>query len=257
MHKHGLAALAVCALAIPAFCADEPFAGTWKFNKSKSDLKGQSETIASLGNNKYKLTYGDISFDITADGTDQPSLPGMTLAIQPLAANKWQIVSKTAGKSYGTGIWTLSQDGNSISDDFKGTRADGTPNDSHATLKRTAGTQGFAGTWMLEDVSFNPSLLVIAVSGKGNLNISYPSNKSSLLLTMDGKDCTVEGPQVPKGATASAKRAGPDAITVTNKLSGKLMDTTEWKVSADGKTLTQTEHDAGVPKASVSVYDRQ
>jgi hypothetical protein len=44
---------------------------------------------------------------------------------------------------------------------------------------------------------------------------------------------------------------------MTDKLSGKVMDTTDWKLSSDGKVLTLTEHDAGEKKATVAVYDRQ
>jgi len=49
MLKHSFTFLAAFVLALPAFPATNPFAGTWKFNQEKSDLQGQTETIASLG----------------------------------------------------------------------------------------------------------------------------------------------------------------------------------------------------------------
>lgn len=258
MFGRAVTILAVCALALPALRADDAFVGQWKFNKDKSDVKGQTESIASLGNNKYKFTYGTISFDITADGTDQTSLPGATWALTILDANKWQVVSKSNGITNGTEIWTLAPDGKSISSEYKGTRPDGTEFDSHAKMTRVSGSGGFAGTWLIADLSFSdPSPVVIAAYGSGGLSVSYPADKMSMNLTMDGKDCPVEGPTVLKGSTTSAKRAGPRSIKLTDKLNGKLMDTTELKVSADGKTLTMTEHDAGVKKPLVLVYDRQ
>ena len=126
MLKIGIIFLAACSLALPAFPATDPFAGTWKFNQEKSDLKGQTETIASLGDNKYRFTYGTaISFDLTADGTDQTSLPGATMAITIQDPNSWQIVDKSNGRTNATEVWTLSPDAKSLSAVAKGTRPDG------------------------------------------------------------------------------------------------------------------------------------
>lgn len=245
-------------LSIPAFPANEPFAGTWKFNREKSDLKGQTETIASLGDNKFRFSYGTaVSFDIKADGTDQTSLPGATLAITVKDPNTWEFVSKTNGTKTGTGIWTLSADGKSILNKFKGTRPDGSEVETTGALKRVSGSGGFAGTWQVTDVSIdNPSLLQIETS-TGGLVVTYPSDKVTMNVTFDGKEFPVDGPTVPKGATASAKRIDTQLIRITDKLNGKVMDTTDWKLSSGGKVLTQTEHDAGEKKATVSIYDRQ
>jgi hypothetical protein len=49
MLKTSVVFLAASALALPAFSATDPFVGTWKLNQEKSDLKGQTQTIASLG----------------------------------------------------------------------------------------------------------------------------------------------------------------------------------------------------------------
>lgn len=101
------------------------------------------------------------------------------------------------------------------------------------------------------------SLLQIDASANGGLAVSFPSDKVAMTVVMDSSDFAVEGPTVPKGATASAKPIGTHLIRMTDKLNGKVMDTTDWKVSPDGKVLTLTEHDSGVKKATVAVYDRQ
>jgi len=258
MWKKVTVLFAACVLSLPAFSADEPFVGTWKLNQAKSDLKGQTETIASLGDNKFRFTYGSaVAFDIKADGTDQTSLPGATLAITIKDPNTWEIVSKTNGTTTGTATWTLSADGKSISDKGKSTRPDGSEVESTGTLKRVSGSGGFAGTWQITDLSINnPSLLQIETS-TGGLVVSYPSDKVTMTVTFDGKEFPVEGPTVLKGSTASAKRIDTHFIRMTDRLNGKVMDTTDWKLSADGKVLTQTEHDAGEKKATVAVFDRQ
>ena len=206
--------VAACALALPAVFADDAFVGTWKYNKDKSDEKGQIQSIADLGNNKYKFTFGTISFDITADGTDQVSLPGATMAITIVDANTWRYVYKANGTTVGTGTWTLAADGKSIADEFKGTRPDGTPNESHSKMTRVAGKKGFAGTWRVAEATFtDPGPMVITAYGKDGLTLSAPTGKLKLDLTMDGKDCTPEGPTVLPGMKASAKRHGPKSIS--------------------------------------------
>jgi hypothetical protein len=250
--------LAACALALPAFCADDAFVGTWKYNKDKSDEKGQIQSIADLGNNKYKFTFGTISFDITADGTDQASMPGATLAITIADANTWQYVAKVNGKTLGTGVWTLAADGKSIADEFKGTRPDGSQSETHTKMTRVAGNKGFAGTWRVAEATFtDPGPMVISAYGKDGLSISNPAYKLKMDLTMDGKECTPEGPTVLPGMTTSGKRNGPKSISMTDKQNAKVLDTEVWKVSADGKMLTITHHDEGVKKATVSVYEKQ
>ena len=250
--------VAACALALPAAIADDAFAGTWKFNKDKSDVKGQTYSIADMGNKTYKFTFGTVSFDIKADGTDQTSLPGATLALTVLDADKWQMVDKVNGKTQGTETWTLSSDGKSVDSQYKGTRPDGGAVESSAKLTRVSGSKGFAGTWLLADVAFtDPGPMVITSYGNDGLTQSFPSSKFRLDLTMDGKDCKPEGPNVLPGMTTSAKRHGPKSLSMTDKQNGKVLDTEEWKVSADGKSLTITHHDAGEKKALTYVYEKQ
>jgi hypothetical protein len=250
--------VAACALALPALFADDAFVGTWKYNKDKSDEKGQVWGIADLGSNKFKMTFGTLSFDLTADGTDQTTLPGATTALTILDANKWQMVNKVNEKTQGASIWTLSPDGKSMSGEYKGTQPDGSAAEAHTTATRVSGSGGFTGTWMVADTtSTDPGPLVIEAHGRGGLTISNPVYKSKLDLTMNGKDCVTEGPTVLPGITTSAKRHGPQSITMTDKQNGKVLDTEEWKVSVDGKTLTINHHDAGVEKALTWVYEKQ
>jgi hypothetical protein len=259
MLKTSVVFLAASALALPAFSATDPFVGTWKLNQEKSDLKGQTQTIASLGNNKYRFTFGTaVSFDITTDGTDQTSLPGATMAITVRDPNTWELVNKNNGTIVSTSTITLSQDGKTASSVEKGTRPDGSEFENHASMKRVSGSGGFAGTWQMEDLKIgSPSLLQIETFGTNGLTVSFPADKVTMNIGMDGKETPVEGPTVLKGATVSAKRINPRSIKVTDRLHGKQMDTSDWQVSSDGKVLTMTEHDEGEKKPVVSVYDRQ
>lgn len=253
----------LCALALTlaplGAAADSPFAGTWKLNRAKSDFTGQTETITSLGGDRYKFVYGSaIAFVIKTDGTDQPSTPGSSIAITPRDANTWKVVFKNNGGSPINAVWTLAPDGKTVSVDNSGTRPDGSAYQAHFSLKRVGGgSSGFAGVWQVtEDKSDTESLLRFEPSGSA-LQMSYPHEKAAVKLTLDGRDATWEGPSVPPDSTTSATRVNAHELRMTDKLKGKVMDTVDAKVSADGKMLTLTEHDAGVKKPTTSVYDKQ
>ena len=91
----------------------------------------------------------------------------------------------------------------------------------------------------MEDLKIgSPSLLQIETFGTNGLAVTFPADKVTMNIGMDGKETPVEGPTVLKGATVSAKRLNPHSIKVTDKLNGKQMDTSDWQVSSDGKALT-------------------
>jgi hypothetical protein len=60
-----------------------------------------------------------------------------------------------------------------------------------------------------------------------------------------------------QGWTMSAKKSGPHAIEIVDKLNGKPLYQVAMTVSADGKTLTETGNAVGVNEKFKAVYDRQ
>src|SRR6185437_3076813 len=105
------------------WAANNPFVGDWKLDSSKSTLSDQMK-VQSLGGKKYAFDFGGGAEVIKVDGTDQPGVNGHTL----LVAN-----------------WTLSRDGNSLTDDFRSFGQDGSPSNIKYVYKRTQRGTGFAG----------------------------------------------------------------------------------------------------------------
>jgi hypothetical protein len=246
-------------IAASAAPADDPFVGKWKLDESRSKLSGQQMKIDALGGNKYKFTYGEISYTLVTDGTDQPIPLGWTRTITEEKPNTWRVVDKKDGRTLGTGTWTLSPDGRSMELDITGTNPDGSAFRNRITRKRTAGTSGFAGTWENANVKIGQGfsqLEVESFEGDG-LTLSYPAMKSSLSMKFDGKDYEETGPDAPSGATSSGRRLNDRTLELTDKLQGKVVDTAVLKASPDGKTLTYTVHDKGQSKPIIWVYERQ
>jgi hypothetical protein len=237
--------------------ADDPFVGTWKMNKDKSQMTGQREEIRNLGGNKYEFKFGDVMQTIVADGADHPNEFGGTWAIKQDGPDKWTETDKHEGKVTSTSAWTLSDGGNTFTSETKGTRPDGTTYTESFTAKRISGGPGLAGTWESSNSQLSTTDWVIKRYGTDGLSFESPADKEHLELKFDGKDYPDHGPRVAPGSTSSAKRVDAHTIEMTDKVKGKIMDTEEMKVSGDGKTLTVTIHSTGVEKPLIAVYERK
>ena len=237
--------------------ATDPFVGKWKVDQSKSKMTGEKATIKDLGGNKITITFGEISDTIVADGTDQPVHFGRTEAITLDGPNTWKFVDKKDGRTLQTATWTLSPDGKTIKIEGTATRSDGSTSTAQFTLKRIAGASGFAGTWESTSASFgSPAEFDIQPYESDGLSFVVPAEKDTLSMKFDGKDYPETGPNVAPGSVSSGHRLNEHTLELTDKVQGQVMDTTQFKVSADGKTLTLTVHEKGQSKALIFVYER-
>jgi hypothetical protein len=236
--------------------AASPFAGKWKFNAAKSKLTGATDSVAAAGPNAWKFSYGTFSWTVKADGADQPTPFGTTVALKALSPTKWELTDKTKGKVTATETWELAGDGKSMTRTSAGTHEDGTAFKDVTTVKRTAGDKGFEGTWESTEVRTSFSEVDVDSASDTGITVTVPAEKMKFTLTFDGNENPVGGPRVAPGMTISGKMSGPRRIDSVTKAGGKALDTETWEFSADGKTFTYTEKDSGEAKAQVSVFDK-
>jgi hypothetical protein len=240
------------------WAATDPFAGKWKLNPAKSKLTDQMK-VEAAGLNKYTFIFsGDNSETIVADGIDQPGLFGTTFSVTVLSPRQWRVVRKTAGHVMISAIWDLSADGNTLTDNYTGYRADGTTNSLRYVYARTGGSEGFAGTWESTEEQVN-SVYEMQVEAYGDSGLSFinPAQKMTKKINFDGKDYAAEGPNVPAGFVTSGRRLSDHAVELTDKVGSKVLDTQQVEVSPDGKTLMFTVHIPGRTKPNVQVFDRE
>src|SRR5579862_9605376 len=129
----------VCLAAGTLWAANDPFLGKWKMNPSKSKLTDEMK-VDAVGENKYAFTFGPDWVDtVLADGTDQPSLRGTTLAVTVEGPLNWKVVRKKDGRTQLIGHWTLSADGKTLDDDYTQYNSDGSTVKLHFVYQRTAG----------------------------------------------------------------------------------------------------------------------
>ena len=249
-------ALAACVVACAAWAADAPFVGTWKLNPSKSQLADQM-TMESAGGNKYTFDVGGGPETVAADGTDQPGYGGTTVAVTLTGPDSLKFVRKQEGRVLLTAYWTLSKDGSTLNDDFTSFARDGSPSNVKLVFARAAGTSGLAGTWESTSAAVNFQLTInIQPYDGGGLSL-IPTTDKPKNLTFDGKDYPNPSSNAPPGSTYSARRVSERSFDMTDKLDGKVMDTRQYMLSSDLKTLTVTLLRTGMHTPSILVFERQ
>jgi hypothetical protein len=241
------------------WAASDPFVGKWKLNASKSTLTDRLK-IEAAGANKYAITFGGAADaeTVVADGTDQPGNFGSTLSITVERPDTWKVVRKMNGRTVLTGIWNLSENGETFSDAMTANQPDGSTFNMHMVYKRTGPGSGFPGTWESTSEKVNSvfEFQIQPYEGDG-LSFIYPAQQRTQNVKFDGKDYPAVGPNVLPGSASSGRRVNERTLEMTDKIKGKVMDTQEITVSSDLKTLTMIVHAVGQSKPNILVFDRQ
>jgi len=125
---------------------ENPFAGTWKLNVAKSKFTGRqppkSETRTEVAQGDgFKVSYEGIAADgspisygytTNLDGKDAPisgkhPFGSDALAVTRVDASRRTIVEKKTGTTLFTATGTVSKDGKTLTQTFKGMNAQGQP----------------------------------------------------------------------------------------------------------------------------------
>lgn len=257
MSKHFFRVLIVTCMALsPCWAGSNAFLGKWKLNPSKSQIVDQMK-VEAAGANKYAFSFeGAPTETIVADGTDQPGLPGTTLSVSVEGPRSWKVVRKKEGRVQLTALWQLSDDGNTLRDSFTTPQPNGSPFTINYVYQRTAGTSGFTGTWESTDQQMS-SAFEVEIQPYETEGISFISHAGGTTknLKLDGKDYA--NPSIAPEFTASGRRVDEHTLAITDKVSAKIYDTQELKLSPDNGTLIMTIHKPGQDKPSRLIFERE
>jgi hypothetical protein len=248
--------LLVAIVAITLRAASGSFVGKWKLNPEKSTLHDQMK-VTSAGTNRYAFDFGGGAEVIVVNGTDQPGLEGSTLAVTAEAPRIWKVVRKKDGRMEISAIWTLSEDGNSLRDDFTGYPSNGSSFTIHYIYARIAGTSGFSATWDSTSEKADRLEMEIQPYEGDGLSFTDRAHHSTKTMKFDGKDYPVKDPNAPAGAMSFARRVNANTLEFTEKRNGKVVDTQHILLSPDGNTLTMTIQPASGRQPNVLVYERE
>ena len=248
--------LAACAVTGSAWAAQNPFVGEWKLNPSKSTYIDLMK-VGSLGANKYEFDFGGGPERIVVDGTDQSGVYGTMLSVTVEGPDSWKVVRKKDGRMMLTATWKLSQDGNTLTDNYTEFASDGSPSTVKYLYKRTAAGQGFAGTWESPMPINSASVLQIRPYEESGLSLIRSSDEVTRNVKFDGKDYPNVGRHAVEGSTSSARRMDQRTLEITDKIKDKIMRTEQIELSPDLKTMTRTVHPVGQHNPNIFVFERQ
>lgn len=239
------------------WAADNPFVGDWKLNPSKSKLTDEMK-VDSLGGNKYAFNFGGGAETIVVDGTDQAGGYGTTLSVTDEGPNAWKVVRKKDGRVVVMGKWKLSQDGNTLNDEFSKIAPNGSASTLNYVYQRKGSGSGFAGDWVStsEAVNFDYVLQIRPYQEDG-LSIIDSSSQLTRNMKLDGKDYPNEGANASIITASSLRRLDEHTLELTDKGSSKVLRTQEIKLSPDFKTLTMSRPTGRRDDADVFVFERQ
>jgi hypothetical protein len=159
----------------------------------------------------------------------------------------------------------ISADGKTMTEETEGKTTDGRTSVDTVAYQRVSGdAQGLVGRW--KPMSFktdNPDVVKYEPAGTNGIKFSDASNMPSdatYTVMLDGKPVAVVGAAVIAGTMTAAKRVDDRTLEFTQSREGVVSGKSVRQVSADGKTLTDTNTTVG-PNASaepsVIVYVKQ
>ncbi|MGH7741093.1 MAG: hypothetical protein ACRENS_03630, partial [Candidatus Eiseniibacteriota bacterium] len=223
MFKRALQLLLIAYLATGrSWAATDPLVGDWKLNPSRSKYIDQMK-VESLGGNKFNFDFGGSPETIVVDGTDQAGYSGTMLAVTVEGPDSWKVVRKKDGRMLLTATWKLSEDGDTLTDNYTEFGSDGTPSTVIYLYQRTAAGPRFAGTWEspmgLEKYA---SALQFQIRPYEEVGLSFiqPSQEVTRNVKFDGKDYPSVGRGVARGSTSSARRVDARTLEITDKTKG-------------------------------------
>jgi hypothetical protein len=255
--KHFLSAILWIFLSVAASkaVAQNPFAGTWKLNQDKSQLAGGTVKFGPAAEDSIELVTGTMTYSFRTDGNNY-AMPTGNLAIwrQP-AADTWTTEYRTrAGKLLSNDSWKLSADGKGLSVVTTGAKANGDLYTDKVEYVRTDGPgDSLIGSWKSTEVKYSsPSELIIQESGLDAFLLKIPDSRASCRATLDGKEATLQGPDVPTGMQIALTRTGPYAFQLVQKLNGNKISSAVYTLANDGKTMTEVGGAPGDPPATLT-----
>lgn len=224
--------------AAPLRAQTDPFVGQWKLTKYTDEM-----SVTKAGANTYVFNFeGGGPEKIVVDGTYQPGIVGTMLSVTPVGA-RWLVDRTRNGRKMLTATWTLSNDGNTLTDDFTSFDNSGAPSKTKLVYARAAAGSGFAGTWVSQSAVMNSvTILEIRPYKSNGLTLIVPSEQAQVNVTFDGHN---------------AKRIDARTFERTHVSNGKIAQTDEYMISSDLKTLTRAVHVVGQTQPLITVFERQ
>lgn len=238
--------------------AQNPFAGTWQLNQEKSQLAGDLMKFGPAKENAIELTSEGITYSFRTDGANYLMPTGHVAIWRETGPDSWATEYRTMeGKLLRSDTWKLSSDEKTLSLTSSGVKANGELYTDTEDYVRSDGSGGLMGSWKGTQVKLSsPNELTFQESGLDGLILKIPALKATAATNFDGREVAIEGPDIPSGLRLALTRTGPYTVRLVETLNGAPLDSSQYTVSSDGKTMTEVGGAPGNPPATL-VWEKQ
>jgi hypothetical protein len=247
------------AVSATAAVAQNPFLGEWKRNNDKSHLTGDIVQFSPAPDGAIKYTAETRSYTFKTDGKEYTNGTGAQVVWKKIDDDTYERTSSRNGIPIGTATFKIASDGKTMVEEIKGTDPGGQTFDDTTTYTRVSGSKGLMGSWKDTNVNLKEDFTMNwkPLSSPDSMHWELPTLNAYVDITYDGKDYTPVGPTVPKGLTISLTKTGPHTLLVVQKLNGKLLSRSTFRLSADGKTLTEVQTPPDGKAPATIIYTKQ
>jgi hypothetical protein len=248
---------AVAALLAPAMLlAQQPsFDGTWKLNLAKSHLSGGTYAFSKKPSGVWHYSGGGFEADFDLTGKEYTMPSGASIIGKDSGPKSWDLSFRMGDKPISRSKVTLK--GNSLMWSSDVTSPEGKTVHQTSTDTRISGGPGFAGKWKSGTPAGGATTMKITMQGADGMTMETPEYQTEVKGSFDGKDYPVmQAGQASKFTNSFAKSA-PGTLKISTKLDGKPFAVDFYRLSVDGKTLTDESTAVATGEKTRAVFDRE
>jgi hypothetical protein len=252
--------LIVATLLLPvAALAASPFDGTWKYNTASRFGNKWKPYVYIADSNSYTCSSCGPAYTVKPDGSDQ-KVTGHdydTSAVT-LTATSATIVTKLKGKTLTSEKYTVSADGKTATLDLSSYYG-ASPVTLKATLLRVAAgaadAHPLSGTWTLSKLDSVSDAGALETLGMTDDGFTLSWNGQSYDAKFDGKKYPIAND--PLNTLVKLKKVSPTEVVESDYVNGKLVETTQLSVDADGKHIQVVESALRTGRVKRFTLDKQ
>ncbi|WP_271077547.1 hypothetical protein [Aurantiacibacter sp. MUD61] len=227
--------------------SDGTITGTWLIDADTAEFEGATTEIL-LADGTYECMSCNPPYSVTANGEWQDvDLPGAdALMVEVVDDNSVRTAGSFGGEEQGSSVWTVSEDGQTVTIEFTDTSGDEVVTGSQMMTRAGDGPEGshvLSGQWETQGVSgISDAGLTVSYAVEGD-QFTTSGNGFSYTATIGGEPVPVEGSNA--GNMAAVESTGENSYLITNSRDGETLSTTELTVDGDSLSGVNTNMSNG------------